>query len=191
MNIPIFMRLTPDSRAPAYLGLGMCRIGSCLSLSFFLSLSLSFELGVAIWCASRPYRLGQIEPMWSMLGTSWAQVELVLGLVWPMLGLRWLRLGLCWAYLGVCWYNGSMLAYVGPITDRTVQSDSPSKTIGDSPCFLFFCSNSLALKTKQQTNTAYHIMPCPDRQTACPMTLLDFMGTPGSDRFWLGAEQGR
>ena len=32
-------------------------------------------------------------------------------------------------------------------------------------------------------------MPCPDRQTACPMTLLDFMGTPGSDRFWLGAEQ--
>ena len=132
--------------------------------------------------------MGQIEPMWSMLGTSWAQVELVLGLVWPMLGLRWLRLGLCWAYLGVCWYNGSMLAYVGPITDRTVQSDSPSKTIGDSPCFLFFCSNSLALETKQQTNTAYHIMPCPDRQTTCPMTLLDFMGTPGSDRFWLGAE---
>ena len=36
-----FMRLTPDSRAPAYLGLGMRRAGFSLSLSPSLSLSLS------------------------------------------------------------------------------------------------------------------------------------------------------
>ena len=60
---PGFMRLTPDSRAPAYLGLGMCRAGSCLSLFVSLSLSLSLSLthlslslrlGGAIWCASWP-----------------------------------------------------------------------------------------------------------------------------------------
>ena len=41
---PVFMRLTPDSRAPAYLGLGMCRAGSSLSLSLSLSLCLSPSL---------------------------------------------------------------------------------------------------------------------------------------------------
>ena len=113
----IIMRLTPDSRAPAYLGLGMCRAGSCLSLfvSLSLSLSLSLRLGGAIWCASWPYRLGQVEPMWSMLGTSWAQVEPMLGLGRPMLGLCWPRLGLCWAYVGVCWpHVGICWPYVEP-----------------------------------------------------------------------------
>ena len=38
-----------------------------------------------------------------MLGTSWAQLEPMLGLGWPMLGLCWPRLGLCWAFVGVCW----------------------------------------------------------------------------------------
>ena len=47
-----FMRLTPDSRAPAYLGLGMCRAGSslslCLSPSLSFSLSLSLSLSVSL-----------------------------------------------------------------------------------------------------------------------------------------------
>ena len=34
-------------------------------------------------------RLGQVGPMWSMLGTSGAHVEPMLGLCWPMLGLCW------------------------------------------------------------------------------------------------------
>ena len=60
-------------------------------------------------------RLGQVEPMWSMLGTSWAQVEPMLGLGRPMLGLCWPRLGLCWAYVGVCWpHLGICWPYVEP-----------------------------------------------------------------------------
>ena len=99
------MRLTPDSRAPAHLGL--CRAGSCLSLSLSPILSK-----VKLSGAHLGPRLGQV--VWSMLGTSWAQVEPMLGLGWPMLGLCWPYAEpswrLCWAYvgdmlaiLGLCW----------------------------------------------------------------------------------------
>ena len=57
--------------------------------------------------------------MWSMLGTSWAHVEPMLGLCWPMyvrprLGLRWRML----AYVGPMLshfggYVGDMLAILG------------------------------------------------------------------------------
>ena len=50
-------------------------------------------------------RLGQVGRTWCMLGTSWAHVEHMLGLCWPMLG---------WAYVGpMLAYVGPMLAYVG------------------------------------------------------------------------------
>ena len=72
-------------------------------------LSLSLRLGgayilskVKLSGAHLGPRLGQVEPMWSMLGTSWAQVEPMLGLGRPMLGLGWA-------------YIGPMLAYVGPM----------------------------------------------------------------------------
>ena len=41
--------------------------------------------------------------MWSMLGTSWAQVEPMLGLGRPMLGLGWAYVGVCWPHVGICW----------------------------------------------------------------------------------------
>ena len=62
----IFMRLTPDSRAPAYLGLGTCRAGSCLSLS-----------------------LSRFETWWSylvrILALGWAKLR-PRGLCWAHLG---------------------------------------------------------------------------------------------------------
>ena len=50
--------------------------------------------------------LGQVEPMWSMLGTSWAYVEPMLAYLRPMLayvGLGWAYVGVCWPHLGLCW----------------------------------------------------------------------------------------
>ena len=59
--------------------------------------------------------------MWSMLGTSWAHVEPMLSLCWPMLaevgpmlGLCWPHVGLCWPYVGPSWRLG--WAYVGDMS---------------------------------------------------------------------------
>ena len=85
LYIYIYIRLTPNSRAPAHLGLwGVCHA--------YLALVGPILSKVKLSGAHLGPRLGQVGPMWSMLGTSWAHVE-------PMLGLCWAMLGLCWPML--------------------------------------------------------------------------------------------
>ena len=116
-------------------------------------------------------RLGQVEPMWSMLGTSWAQVEPMLGLGRPMLGLCWPRLGLCWAYvvpmLALCWpyvdpilkamleaYVGDMLAILGLCWGDVRQLLCPTPTK---------CRLSLSAR---HANNRHHRRPV--RRKSCP-----------------------
>ena len=72
-----FMRLTPDSRAPAYLGLGMCRAGSSLS---------PFETWWGLYLAKLSYLV-------RILALGWAKLS-PCGLCWAHLGPK---LSLCWA----------------------------------------------------------------------------------------------
>ena len=62
----------------AYRALGGGKVENCSVL----------ETGAGLAHQHLGPRLGQVEPVWSMLGTSWDHVEP--GLCWP-------RLGLCWA----------------------------------------------------------------------------------------------
>ena len=47
-------------------------------------------------------RSGQVGHMWSMLGTSCAHVEPMLGICWPMLASVETMLGICWRMLAPC-----------------------------------------------------------------------------------------
>ena len=76
-----FMRLTPDSRAPTWVCVGL---GVFLSLS--LSLSLSFSLSEKLSYLAHILALGWAK--WGPCGVCWAHLG-------PMLSL-------CWAYIGLC-----------------------------------------------------------------------------------------
>ena len=100
----------PPGRIPGIRGSRESRLARVLPpLSLCLSLSRLcwpwWGLYGAKWNAHLRPRLSQVGPMWSMLGTSRAQVEPTLGLGWPMLGLCWPRLGVCWRMLAPCWHT--------------------------------------------------------------------------------------
>ena len=105
-------RLTPNSRAPAHLGL--CRAGPGAREAIGgIHWALVVQTGprrrrvpilskVKLPGAHLGPRFGQVGPMWSMLGTSGAHVEPMLSLCWPMLGLCWPMLAPCWSMLALC-----------------------------------------------------------------------------------------
>ena len=90
-------------------------------------------------------RLGQVGRTWCMLGTSWAHVEHMLGLCWPMLG--WAYVGVCWPHVGLCWlyvepswrlcwaYVGDMLDILGLCWGYVYDSSSPKAKALEKPTF--------------------------------------------------------
>ena len=99
-----FMRLTPDSRAPAYLGLGMQGLSLSLSHSLSLSVSVSLSLSLSLSHSLSPSPLSVCFCLCLCLclSLSLSLFETLWGLCCHILRQSWRILRLCETVWGLC-----------------------------------------------------------------------------------------